>query len=86
MEENKIVARVCKHAFLSFNQYDSNSDLLTAKITDIYADGTRKSRLAKIENYKRDFYIVKPKHRNFKDKKDYIELSKCDKYSSNEAT
>lgn len=85
MEDNKIVARVCKHAYLSFNQYDSNSDLLTAKITDIYADGTRKSRLAKIENYKRDFYIVKPKHRNFKDKKDYIELSKCDKYTSNEA-
>lgn len=83
--DNPIVGRVCKHAYLSFNRFMDGNDLLTAKITDIHKDGTRKDRLVKIENFKRDFYIVKKKYQTFQDKRDYIEIAKCDKHSSNES-
>lgn len=83
--ESPIVGRVCKHAYLSFNKANRDNDLLVAKITNIHEDGSRTHTLAKIENYKRDFYIVKKKYQGFKDKRDYIEANKCDKYSSNES-
>ncbi|UOX39616.1 putative DNA polymerase [Aeromonas phage ZPAH34] len=82
--QKKLVARVCKHAYLSFYKYNKEKDLLTAKITNIFDDGSRESQLVHIEDYKRDFYIVKKKYRTFKDSRDYIELNKCDKFQSNE--
>lgn len=83
--ENPLVARVCKHAYLAFNRFNNDHDLLTAKVTNIYKDGTRKDVLVKIEDYKRPFHIVKKKHQNFQDKKDYIEANKCDEFKSNES-
>lgn len=83
--DNPIVGRVCKHAYLSFNKFAPGHDLLTAKITEIRKDGSRADRLVTIEDYRRDFYIVKKKHQTFQDKRDYIEVAKCDKHSSNEA-
>lgn len=83
--ESPIVGRVCKHAYLSFSKANRDNDLLVAKITNVHADGSRSHQLVKIENYKRDFYIVKKNQQGFKDKRDYIEINKCDKYSSNEA-
>ncbi|QDB70259.1 hypothetical protein CF8_0091 [Aeromonas phage CF8] len=83
--EKKLVGRVCKHAYLSYHKHLSDNDLLTAKITNIYDDDSREDQLVFLENYKRDFYIVKKQHRNFQDSRDYIELNKCDKFSSNEA-
>lgn len=83
--DDPIVGRACKHAYLSFNRFSSGNDLLTAKITDIFASGKRVDRLVQIENYKRDFYIVKKKYQGFKDKRDYIEANKCDKHSTNES-
>lgn len=83
--DNPIVGRVCKHAFLSFNRFNSDHDLLTAKITNIRADGSREDTLVQVEDFKRDFYIVKKKYQTFQDKRDYIEANKCDKHSSNEA-
>lgn len=83
--EPTVVARVCKHAFLSFSRFDPDHDLLTAKITEILSNGERRDRLMFKEDFKRDFYIVKEKYRTFKDSRDYIEKEKCDKYSSNEA-
>lgn len=83
--EAKLVARVCKHAFQSFSRFDPDHDMLTAKITEIFDDGTRKDKLVHIEDYKRDFFVVKPKFRTFNDKRDYIEMAKCDRYTSNEA-
>lgn len=83
--ESPIVGRVCKHAYLSHNKANRDDDLLVAKITNVHEDGTRSHQLAKIENFKRDFYIVKKKHQGFKDKRDYIEVNKCDKYSSNQS-
>ncbi|WNV45850.1 ribonuclease [Aeromonas phage AerS_266] len=82
--EKKIIARVCKHAHLSFYKYNKENDLLTAKITNIFDDGSREDQLVHIENFKRNFYIVKKKYRTFKDSRDYIELNKCDKFQSNE--
>lgn len=83
--ESPIVGRVCKHAYLSYNKANRDNDLLAAKITNIHEDGTRTHQLAQIENFKRDFYIVKKKYQGFKDKRDYIEVNKCDKFSSNES-
>lgn len=83
--DNPIVGRVCKHAYQSFNRYNKDHDLLTAKITNIHADGTRSDQLITLEDFKRDFYIVKKKYQGFKDKRDYIEANKCDKHSSNES-
>jgi hypothetical protein len=83
--ESPIIGRVCKHAYLSFNKHNRDNDLLTAKITNIHEDGSRSHQLWQIPDYKRDFYIVKKKHQNFKDKRDYIEISKCDKFTSNES-
>ena len=70
--ESPIVGRVCKHAYLSFSKVSRDNDLLTAKITNVHEDGTRSHQLVKVENFKRDFYIVKKKHQNFQDKRDYI--------------
>lgn len=83
--DNPVVGRVCKHAYLSFNKFAPGNDLLTAKITEVHANGDRTDKLVKIENYKRDFYIVKKKYQTFNDKRDYIEIAKCDKHTANEA-
>lgn len=83
--DNPLVGRVCKHAYLAFNRFNNDHDLLTAKVTNIYQDGTRKDVLVKIEDYKRPFSIVKKKYQNFNDKRDYIEKNKCDEFKSNES-
>lgn len=83
--ENPIVGRACKHAYLSFNKFNPGHDLLTAKITNIHADGTRTTELRQIEDFRREFFTVKPKLRKFNDKRDYIEISKCDRHTTNEA-
>lgn len=85
LEDNPLVGRVCKHAYLSFNRYNKDHDLLTAKITNIYQNGDKEDQLVQIEDFKRPFYIVKKKFQNFNDKRDYIEVNKCDKFKSNEA-
>lgn len=82
---NPVIARVCKHAAYNSSSRDKLKDILTAKITDIYQDGTRSNRLIAIEDYKQDFYVVKEKYRKFNQHKDYIEASKCDKYRSTRA-
>lgn len=82
--ESPIVGRVCKHAYLSYHPNRQN-DLLVAKITNVHEDGSRSHKLIQIEDFKREFYIVKKNLRDFQDKRDYIEINKCDKYTSNES-
>lgn len=81
----KLIGKACKHAFTSFHANNPNHDLLTAKITEYYDDGSEESKLVMKEDYQRDFYIVKPKYRTFKDKHDYIELHKTKKFKSNQS-
>lgn len=81
----KLIGKACKHAFQSFHKYNNNDDLIVAKITEYYDDGSEESKLCFIENFKRPFYVVLPKFRTFKDKRDYIELNKCKKFTSNQA-
>ncbi len=80
-----IVGKVCKHAIYTTNRYDPLQDLLTAKITNIHEDNTRSSELISIENFERNFYIVKEKYRKFNQKKDYIDKRLCEKYKSTQA-
>lgn len=81
----KLIGKACKHAFQTFHKYNRDHDLLCAKITEYYDDGSEESKLAFREDFKRPFYIVLPKYRTFTDKRDYIELTKVKKYSSNQA-
>lgn len=83
--DNPIIGRVCKHATYAVNRYDKMQDLIACKITNIHKDGTRTNEFKAIENCPFDFYIVKKKYRNFQDKRDYINASKCDKYRSSYA-
>lgn len=85
MDNNPVVGKVCKHAYLSFHRFNPDHDMLVAKVTYIRKNGQREDHLIKVEDFKRDFHVVKEKYRKFKDKKDYIEISKCDKHTSNEA-
>lgn len=81
----KLIGKACKHAYQSFHKYSRDHDLLSAKITEYYDDGSEESKLCFLEDFKRPFYIVLPKYRTFNDQRDYIELSKVKKYSSNQA-
>lgn len=75
-----IVGRVCKHSVYSEHKYDRTKDLTSVKITNVHEDGSRSTELMLIENYKQPVYIVKPKLRKFKQHKDYIKETACNKY------
>ncbi len=49
------------------------------------ADGTFRTRVFAVENYKRPFYITKPEFRNHKQKKETEDLAKLDKYYSTQS-
>lgn len=85
MKPKTTLGYACKHAFQSFNSRDPNKDLITAKITQYFTDGTEKSSIILRENFKRPFYVVQPKYRTFKDKKDYIEINKTKRFDTNQA-
>lgn len=81
----KLIGKACKHAYQTFHRYNRDHDLLTAKITEYYDDGSEESKLAFLEDFKRPFYVVLPKYRTFKDQRDYIEIGKTKKFMSNQA-
>lgn len=45
-----------------------------------YSDGTREPNTRTIQGIKRPYWIVKPEHRNFYQKKEWIDEDLCDKY------
>lgn len=85
MIDNPVIARVCKHANYNVSQRDPMTDLVGVKITNIHKNGDRTHEYKCIQDYKQDFFVVKEKHRKFKQHKDYIEENKCKKYRSSRA-
>lgn len=85
INKSPIIGKVCKNVNYSTNKFDKLQDLLTVKVTNIHEDNTRSNDFFQLENHTRDFYIVKEKHRKFKDKKDYISLDKCTKHRASHA-
>lgn len=81
-KDSPIIGRVCKHATYTVNKTDKSHDLLVCKITNIHENGERSTSFTALEDCAFDFYIVKKKFRNFKDKRDYINANICDKYRS----
>lgn len=81
----QVIGKACKHAYQTFHRYNTDHDLLCAKVTEYFDDGTEESKLVWTEDFKRPFYIVLPKYRTFQDKRDYIELNKVKKFMSNQA-
>lgn len=81
----KVIGKACKHAYQTFHKFSRDHDLLIAKITEYYDDGSEESKLCFFEDFARPFYVVLPKYRTFQDKRDYIEVNKTKKYMSNQA-
>lgn len=83
--QSPVIARVCKHANYSVSSRDKFKDIVGIKITNVHEDGSRSNDFKALENYQQDFYVVKEKHRKFKQHKDYIEKNKTKKYKSSRA-
>lgn len=71
----------CKHAIYAPAQDGSRDDLLVIKENIHYADGKIKPNLRLIKNFKRDFYITREGYRKHKDKKEWEDLSKLQKFT-----
>lgn len=80
-----IVGKVCKSVVYIPHRFDKTKDLNLLKVTNIHEDGTRSDQLVGIEDYVRDFWIVREKYRKFKDNKDYIDKRLCERRRSTQA-
>ena len=84
MTDKTIVARECRHVSYS-KSYESNDDLHVMKEILHFSDGTVAPNLRLLKNYKRPYWLVQKGQRTFKDKKEYIEESRCIKYESTQS-
>lgn len=80
-----IVGKVCKSVTYIPNRFDKTKDLNLIKVTNVHEDGSRSNELIGVEDYVRDFYLVKEKYRKYKDNKDYIDKRLCEKRRSTQA-
>ena len=81
MAEKTIIARECRHVSYSKSTQDM-SDIHAIKEILHYSDGTVEPNLRIAKDYKRPYWLVQKGQRTFKDKKEYIEESRCLKYDS----
>ena len=85
MKDVKIKGRECIHARYSRSKSNDNDDILLVKENVHYEDGTVKPNIRVIKNFEREFYVTKPGFRNHKQKKEWEEKSKCNKYVCTQA-
>jgi len=71
----------CIHACY-FTDKQRENDIVVVKEHIHSKDGSRESNLRIIQNYKKDFFVTREKHRNHADKKEWEDLSKLQKFSS----
>lgn len=83
LRDEDIVGKQCRHVTYAVSK-DKKSDALFIKEWLYYKDGTAKPNLRMIENMERDFYVVKPARRNYKDKIQYIAIDDCNRHSCRE--
>ncbi|MEQ5216135.1 3'-5' exonuclease [Proteus terrae] len=70
----------CKHAIYS-RSTRGDSDILFIKENIIGPDGKSRPNKRMIKDFKRSYYLTKPAYRNHKDKKDYEEIKKLQKFT-----
>lgn len=74
--------KICfKHATYVIDK-EGPGDAVIAKVIVVKPDGTRVPKMIIHRDFKRDFYITKEMHRKYKDKLEWLELNKLQKYST----
>lgn len=82
---DQIKALECKHAVYCKARDDSEDDLLVVKEYIHSKDGEITPNIVLIKNYVKDFYVTKPGFRNHKQKKEWEDLDKLQKFTSTQA-
>lgn len=80
MIDPELTGKECRRAVYCPSK-DGKSDMIFVKEHHHFSDGTTKPEINQLINFKRDFYLTKEAFRNHKEKKEWEELSKLQKYS-----
>lgn len=80
--EPTVIGRECKHAIYVEAQDRSRNDLVFVKELVHMSDGTFVPNTRCIENYRRDFWVTRELHRKYKDKKEWNDISKLQKFTT----
>ena len=80
--KDKIKGLECKHAIYCKANDDSHDDLLVIKENIHTIDGDIIPNLIMIENYPKDFWVTKQGFRKHKEKKEWEDLNKLQKFTS----
>lgn len=79
---DEILGFECKHAIYVEAQDRSKNDLLFVKERIHLKDGTTVPNTRCIENYKRHFWVTRELHRKHKDKKEWDDISKLQRFET----
>ena len=82
--DKKIVAKECRSVTHLPGIPNVREDTHIVKEILHYDDGTSTPNLNIISNFKRPYWVVKDMHQNFKQKRESIEKTKCNMYTSTE--
>lgn len=83
-EEPKVVTKECRFAQYIEPPERGKHDLHVVKEILHMSDGSTRTNILQVPNYKRPFYLTKTNHRNHEDKKEWEDLDKLNKYMSRE--
>lgn len=83
-ETKKITAIECRFATFCQSK-DTPDDIHVIKEVVHYDDNTTERRLKTVKNFKRPIYITKPGKRNFKDKKEWMDLTDLDRFETTQS-
>lgn len=82
MSERKLIGRDCKRAVYCLNKETGRSDMVFVKEHRYYDNGDVEPATAMYENFKRDFYVTKEGYRDHKEKKEWEDIHKLQKYTT----
>lgn len=82
LKKEDIVGFECKHAIYIEANDRSPNDLVLVKERVHLKDGTTVPNVRCIENYKREFWVTRELHRKHKDKKEWEDLSKLQRFTT----
>jgi len=83
--KDRIKSLECKHAIYSKANDFSGDDILFIKENIHTTDGQIIPNTLIVENYQRDFYVTKEGYRTYKDKIEWEDIDKLQKFSTNQA-
>lgn len=80
-----VVAIEAKNISYQRSLRNNQDDCLLVKELYHMEDGSRKTNMKLVVNYERDFYVTKKTYRTYKEKKDYEDKEKLDRYKTTQA-